>query len=98
MSTAQPKPEGATTILVMGILGLLLCQVFAIVAWIKGNAYLAQCRAMGVEPESPAVWGRVLGIVGTILLIVALVGLALLIVLTVVGGVGVNGGPGGMPR
>ena len=95
MSNAQSKPEGATTILVMGILGLLLCQIFAIVAWVKGNGYLAQCRAMGVEPEATAVWGRILGIVGTILMIIAIIGVVIAIVAAVMSGG--NAGPAGVP-
>ena len=48
-------PDGATTILVMGLLGLVVCGVFAPVAWIMGNGYLARCRRMHAEPESTAV-------------------------------------------
>lgn len=32
-----PEPSQATTILVLGILGLILCQVLAPFAWVMGN-------------------------------------------------------------
>ena len=63
------KPEGAITIFVLGILGLIACQLLGIIAWVQGNTYLAQCRAAEVEPEGLAVAGRVLGIIATILFI-----------------------------
>jgi len=64
----QSHPQG-TTILVLGILGILLCGVLAVIAWVMGN------RAMKEIDANPAAYnnrqtvsiGRVLGIVGTIL-------------------------------
>lgn len=63
---ARP-PEGGGTILVYGVLGLVLCFIFGIVAWVKGNRYVEECRARRVSPEGSATAGRILGIVGTIL-------------------------------
>jgi len=53
----QQKPEGATTIFVLGLLGLLVCALLGIFAWIQGNDYLKRCQAMGVEPDGLAVAG-----------------------------------------
>ncbi len=69
----QRKPEGATTIFVLGLLSLLACGLLGIFAWIQGNDYLKRCRAMGVDPDGLAVAGRVMGMIATILMIVALV-------------------------
>lgn len=65
------KPEGGSTIFVLGLLGLLLCQILGIIAWVQGNTYMAKCRNMGVEPDGLAVAGRILGIISTILLIIS---------------------------
>ncbi len=69
----QPKPEGATTVFVLGLLGLLVCGILGIFAWIQGNDYMNRCRALGVEPEGLAVAGRVMGMIATILIIVGVV-------------------------
>ena len=61
------KPEGGTVVFVLGLLGLLMCQVLGIVAWVLGNSYMDKCRAMNVEPEGIAVAGRILGIISTVL-------------------------------
>jgi len=68
-----PKPEGAVTVFVLGLVGLLMCAPLGIVAWIMGNSYMAKCRAMSAEPEGLAVAGRILGIVATCLMILAVV-------------------------
>jgi hypothetical protein len=74
MGPMQPKPEGASTVFVLGLLGLLLgCFPLGIVAWIYGNSYMNQCRAMGVEPEGLAAAGRIMGIIATVILILSLV-------------------------
>jgi len=65
------KPEGATTIFVLGLLGLLLCQILGIIAWVQGNTYLESCRRLGVQPDGMAVAGRILGIIATIILILS---------------------------
>lgn len=63
-----PRPEGATTVFVLGVLSLILCAPLGIVAWIQGNSYLSRCRSVSVEPEALGVAGRILGIIATCLL------------------------------
>jgi len=71
MGPMQPKPEGATTVFVLGLLGLLLCGILGIIiAWVQGNDYLRRCQAMGVEPEGLGVAGRIMGIIATVILII----------------------------
>lgn len=86
MSEAQ-KPEGAGTILVLGILGLVLCAPLGIVAWLQGNTYLEKCRAAGVEPEGSAVGGRICGIIATVLMIISILIGVLIMVLGVGAGI-----------
>lgn len=72
----QPKPEGAATIFVLGLLGLLICGPLGTIAWIMGNSYLERCRSLRIEPDSLAVAGRIMGI-----LVSVLMGLGLLVML-----------------
>lgn len=65
-----PEASQATTILVLGILGLVLCQVLGPFAWVMGNNEIAAIDAGRRPPEqrSTANAGRILGIIGTVLL------------------------------
>lgn len=80
-----PEPSQATTVLVLGILGLVVCQVLGPFAWVMGNRELEAIDAGRRPPENrgTANAGRVLGIVGTVLL--ALV--PIFIIIIVVAGV-----------
>ncbi len=64
-----------TAVLVLGILGFIICQLLAPVAWYMGNQAIAAIdsgRANPAERTSASV-GRILGIIGTIFLIIGLV-------------------------
>jgi hypothetical protein len=73
----QPQADapGATTALVLGILGLVLCGVLAPFAWYYGNRALEEIelsgRTLGGHGNAKA--GQIMGIIGTILLGVTLV-------------------------
>ena len=69
----EQKPEGAVTVFVLGLLGLVVCGPLGIAAWIMGNSYVEKCRAMSVEPEGLGVAGRILGIIVTCLMILGVV-------------------------
>ena len=73
---APPDHPQATLILVLGILGLVLCQVISPFAWVMGNRVVAEIDAsngqLGGRGQANA--GRICGIVGTFL-----IGLSLLI-------------------
>lgn len=64
----------ATTILVLGILSLVLCQVLGPVAWVMGNKELEGIDAGRRAPEGrgTAQAGRILGIISTVLMIVGI--------------------------
>jgi hypothetical protein len=63
----------ATTVFILGLLGILLCQLLAPFAWTKGNTYVQVCMINGVQPDGLGVAGRLLGIIGTVLLGLSLI-------------------------
>lgn len=65
-----PEPSQATTVLVLGILGLVLCGILAPFAWVMGNRELEAIDAGRRSPENrgTANAGRILGIIGTVIL------------------------------
>jgi uncharacterized membrane protein YjgN (DUF898 family) len=89
---SQPDHPQATTVLALGILGLVLCQVLAPVAWVMGN------RVVREIDESHGQWGgrssanagRICGIVGTLMMIGGFVVLVLLLVAGVVVSTGLS--------
>ncbi len=66
-------PDGASTVLIVGILSLVLCAFLGPVAWVMGNSYLEKCKRARVRPEGGGVAGRVLGIIATALMVFALI-------------------------
>lgn len=62
----------ATTIFILGLLGILVCQLCAPVAWKKGNTYRDVCMIHGIEPDGLGTAGRMLGMVGTVLFVLNL--------------------------
>lgn len=72
---AYPESSQATTALVLGILGIVICGVLAPFAWNMGNKELAAIDAGRRPPENrgTANAGRILGIIGTVLLAVGIV-------------------------
>jgi hypothetical protein len=69
------KPHRGTLILVLGILGLLLCQPLGIVAWILGNGDLKEMAAGAMDPAGKDLTniGRILGIVAAILMVLGII-------------------------
>lgn len=65
-----PDHPQATTSLVLGILGLVLCQVLSPFAWVTGGRTVREIDASGgrLGGRSNANAGRICGIVGTVIL------------------------------
>ncbi len=84
-SGAYPETSQATTVLVLGILGVVLCQILGPVAWIMGNNELQAIDAGRRPPENrgTANAGRILGIIGSVLLILSVV----FLIVVVAGGI-----------
>ncbi len=82
-----PEHPKATTSLVLGILGVVLCQVLAPFAWVVGKRTVNEIDASGgrLGGRGSAQAGYVLGIVGTVLLGL---GLLYLVVVVLILGVG----------
>ena len=71
--TPQSAVNG-TLILVLGILSVVLCQILGPVAWVMGNNALQTLDAGGGDPSQRQLVtiGRILGIIGTVLLILGI--------------------------
>lgn len=89
-STGYSEGSQSVTVLVLGILGLVVCQVLAPFAWYLGNQEITAIDAGRRPPENRgmAVAGRVLGIIGTVLLGVALLIVAVVVIIAIVAAVG----------
>jgi hypothetical protein len=68
-STRFAKPHRANLVLVFGILGLVVCVIFGIVAWVMGNNDLQEMDAGIMDPSGRDTTkiGRILGMIGSIL-------------------------------
>lgn len=82
---AYPEQSQATTALVLGIVGLVVCQILGPFAWSIGNKELAAIDAGRRPPENrgTANAGRILGIISTVLLGIGILLLLLLVVGTI---------------
>jgi TRAP-type C4-dicarboxylate transport system permease small subunit len=82
---AYPEQSQATTSLVLGILGLVICGILAPFAWNIGNKELAAIDAGRRPPENrgTANAGRILGIIGTVLLAIGVILIILLVAGTI---------------
>lgn len=81
------KPHRGTTVLVLGILGIVACQPLGIAAWVMGNNDLREMNAGLMDPSGRDTTsaGRVCGIIGTVLMILWLL---VVMVVLVMGGIG----------
>ena len=92
-SSSYPMPPRnhpqATTILVLGILGLLLCGVLGPFAWSMGNKALREIDASQgqLAGRETVNIGRILGIITTVLLVLGIVVLVAFVVLGLAVGV-----------
>jgi hypothetical protein len=79
------KPHRGAIILLFGILGLLLCQVFGIAAWTMGTNDLREMDTGLMDPAGRDLTyvGRILGIIATALLILPAIVVILMIVFAV---------------
>ena len=78
------KPHRGTLILVLGILSLILCGIFAAIpAWIMGSNDLKEMDAGMMDPSGRSLTnaGRICGMISTILNILAVVLVFILIAL-----------------
>jgi hypothetical protein len=88
------RPHRGTMILVFGILGLVICVIFGIVAWVMGNGDLQAMRAgeMDESGEGLTKAGKICGMISVIL---NLIGIVLWVLMVVVFGVAAAAGAAG---
>ena len=69
------QPHRGTMILVFGILGLVVCFPFGIVAWVMGNADLKAMDAGTMDPEGRGTTqaGKIIGMIATILTVLSFI-------------------------
>ncbi|HJV39746.1 MAG TPA: DUF4190 domain-containing protein [Geothrix sp.] len=74
-SAAPVKAHRGTMLLVFGILGLLCCIIFAILAWVMGSNDLKAMAEGKMDPSGEGLTkaGKILGIIGCVLGILGLV-------------------------
>ncbi len=87
----QPmRPHRGVMILVFGILGLVCCVIFGIVAWVMGNGDLREMNAGRMDPSGQSLTqaGKICGIISVAL---AILGIVIWMLMLLVGGLaGVN--------
>lgn len=84
---APPDHPQATLVLVLGILGLALCQVLGPVAWVMGHRARREIAASGgtVGGHTQVTVGWALGIVATVLLVLSIVAIVTILVIAMIG-------------
>ncbi|GAA4674141.1 DUF4190 domain-containing protein [Nocardioides nanhaiensis] len=80
-----PDHAQATTVLILGILGLVTCQLISPFAWAMGQRVVREIDRSGgrIGGRSAANAGRVCGIVGSVLLLLAALGTLAVLLLAV---------------
>lgn len=81
----QPmRPHRGVLILVFGILGLVCCFIFGIVAWVMGNGDLREMNAGRMDPSGQGLTqaGKICGIISVAF---AIVGVIIGILMTIAG-------------
>lgn len=80
-----PKHPQATTVLILGIIGLICCSIVAPFAWVQGKKVHEEIvnNPGQYSGESEANIGKILGIIGTVLLAISIV-IAIIYVIAIV--------------
>jgi hypothetical protein len=83
-----PNHPQATTVLVLGIVGLIACQVLSPFAWVMGNRTVREIDASQGRwsGRDQANIGRILGIIGSVLLILGIVAMVGFVIIAIVAG------------
>ena len=93
------RPHRGVMILVFGILGIVICVIFGIVAWVMGNGDLRAMRDGRMDPTGEGLTkaGKICGIVGVVLnLVIAAFYIVFFVILAAaVAGGAVGGAAGG---
>jgi hypothetical protein len=74
---AASSGDGGVAALVVSLLGYMFCGLLCPIGWYLGSKHEADCRRRGVEPSGTGKAGKIIGIVGTIFLILGFGGFVL---------------------
>jgi hypothetical protein len=99
-SMGMMQPHRGVLILVFGILGLVMCVIFGIVAWVMGSGDLKQMDAGAMDPSGRGLTqaGKICGMIGVILnFVVLLLCVVIFAVAFAAGGVAAASGAGTGP-
>jgi uncharacterized membrane protein YjgN (DUF898 family) len=93
------EPHRATTILVLGILGIALCYICGPIAWVMANKDIAKMNAGLMDPTGleQTKAGKICGIIGTVFLILGTIFAVLYVIFAIVL-VGAAAAQGGLPQ
>ncbi|MFX0574077.1 DUF4190 domain-containing protein [Nocardia nepalensis] len=82
-----PDHPQATTVMILGILSLLLCQIIGPVAWVMGKKALNEIDASGgaIGGRSSVMAGYICGMIASILLILTILFIIFIVVLAAIG-------------
>jgi hypothetical protein len=96
-SMGMMQPHRGVLILVFGILGLVMCVIFGIVAWVMGSGDLKQMDAGAMDPSGRGLTqaGKICGMIAVILNVVVYV--VIFVVAIAAGGVAAASGAGTGP-
>ncbi len=97
MPNPMVRPHRGVMILVLGILGIVLCAICGIVAWVMGNSDLREMQAgrMDKTGEGMTKAGKICGMIGVILWGIYLVfNIIILLIAIVAGGAAAASGSG----
>lgn len=78
----RPVPHRGPTVLVLGILGLIMCCILGIIAWVMGSKDLRAMDAGEMDPAGRGLTqaGKILGMVSVVFWVLVL-GICLLVLL-----------------
>lgn len=84
----QPlQPHRGVVVLVLGILGIVVCTICGIIAWVMGNNDLREMAAGRMDPAGRGLTqaGKICGMISVILLII---GIVICLIIAVLAGAG----------
>jgi hypothetical protein len=85
------RPHRGALVLVMGILGIVICFILGIIAWVMGSSDLREMDAGRMDPSGRGITtaGKILGIVSVVL---AVVGVGVWVLIMALGLIGAAAG------
>ena len=96
-SESYMRPHRGATVLVLGILGIVVCFILGIIAWIMGNTDLSAMRAGTMDPSGEGLTqaGRICGIISVALGVLGFcLGIVWIIFVIALGAAGAAGAAG----